>query len=402
MEVRAASAHELDEIVDMMCLAYRPESRLRFENHLRADSSYRLEQSRVCVVDGKIVSYVRVSDRPIRIGKVIVRMGGIGGVSTHPEHRHRGYSTAVLEDAIRYMEQEGYDLSMLFTGIQPFYARLGWVPFPEHTFSMGLRGQRTLEKSAYKVRAFNYDRDLDRIISIYDEHHRTRTGTLVRSDSYWRDGNSQYMGVLPALVAERDEEIEAYAGILFQEDAIRIREVGYLKPEALVALVRTILGQAYDRKAKHIVGELPRNHPMLELFSQEAHSPLSHSISEGIMLRVIRLRSIFEKIASELEDRLMRGGLEHTTASICFQVDGRRCPMRIEQGRIALGPEDRKMVEVPLDSRSFLKLSLGDSTIGQLRDWNELRGVFLSPDVSRLLEVMFPIQEPVYWGCDHF
>ena len=88
MEVRAAKANELDEIVDMMCLAYRPESRPRFENHLRADSSYRLDQSRVCVVDGKIVSYVRVSNRPIRIGKAVVHIGGIGGVSTHPEHRH--------------------------------------------------------------------------------------------------------------------------------------------------------------------------------------------------------------------------------------------------------------------------------------------------------------------------
>ena len=414
MEVRAARAHELDEIVDLMCLAYRPESRPRFENHLRADSSYRLDQSRVCIVDGKIVSYVRVSDRPIRIGKAVVRMGGIGGVSTHPEHRHRGYSTATLEDAIRYMEREGYDLSMLFTGIQPFYARLGWVPFPEHAFSMELRrtgfvkGQRPLEKSAYEVRAFSYDSDLNRVLSIYNAHNRTRTGTLVRSDRYWRDGHSQYMGVLPSLVAERERtttvrgEIGAYAGISFHEHGIRIREMGYVEPEALAALVRALLRDAYDRKAKWIAGPLQRSHPMVELLSEEARSPLSHSLSEGMMLRGIRLRSIFEKIASELEDRLVRGGLERTTASVCFQVDGQRCPMRIEQGRIALGPEDREMVEVPLDARSFFKLLLGDSTIGQLREWNEARGVFLSSDVERLLEVLFPIQEPVYWVCDHF
>ena len=69
---------------------------------------------------GKIVSYVRVSNRSMYIGEAVVKLGGIGMVVTSEEYRRRGYSSALLRDAIAYMEAQNYDLSLLFTTIQPF------------------------------------------------------------------------------------------------------------------------------------------------------------------------------------------------------------------------------------------------------------------------------------------
>ena len=82
MEIRAAKAHERDEIVDLISAVFVEKCRPRYASQHYQDSSYELDQSRVCVVDGKIVSYVRVSDRSMYVGKEVVKLGGIGMVVT--------------------------------------------------------------------------------------------------------------------------------------------------------------------------------------------------------------------------------------------------------------------------------------------------------------------------------
>ena len=68
-------------------------------------------------------------------------------MGTLEKYRRNGYSSAVLRDAVGYMADEGYDLGLLFTSIQPFYARLGWAPFPQTNFeirSWAAQGVRVL------------------------------------------------------------------------------------------------------------------------------------------------------------------------------------------------------------------------------------------------------------------
>ena len=56
----------------------------------------------------------------------VFTMGGIGEVSTKEPYRRRGLSGRLLEMAIDYMEAEGMDFSMLFTGSPRHYSRFGW------------------------------------------------------------------------------------------------------------------------------------------------------------------------------------------------------------------------------------------------------------------------------------
>ena len=180
MEIRAAKADERDEIVDLIAAVFVEKCRPRYASQHYQDSSYELDQSRVCVVDGKIVSYVRVSDRSMYIGEAVVRLGGIGMVVTSEEHRRRGYSSALLRDAIAYMEAQHYDLSLLFTTIQPFYMPLGWASFPQTSFELELHNKKTFAPSGWKSRPFDLEKDLTQISQIYDEHNKGRTGTVLR------------------------------------------------------------------------------------------------------------------------------------------------------------------------------------------------------------------------------
>ena len=143
VEIRAVREQELEEMIELQCLVFRPRGHERYKAYIRGDSSYELEQTRVVVVDGGIVATLRVWDRTVRVGETAVRMGGIGGVGTHPDHRRRGHASAMLRDAIDWMRGRGYLTSVLFTEVATeFYRRHGWASVPMPGFRIAAPGAR--------------------------------------------------------------------------------------------------------------------------------------------------------------------------------------------------------------------------------------------------------------------
>ena len=78
MEIRAAKQTELEEVIDLAAAVFVERCRPRYASQHLEDSTYALHQSRVCVVDGRVVSQVRVSEREMRIGSAVVKLGGVG------------------------------------------------------------------------------------------------------------------------------------------------------------------------------------------------------------------------------------------------------------------------------------------------------------------------------------
>ena len=415
MEIRAAKAHERDEIVDLISAVFVEKCRPRYASQHYQDSTYELDQSHVCVVDGKIVSYVRVSDRSMYIGEAVLKLGGIGMVVTSPEFRGRGYASALLRDAIAYMEAQNYDLSLLFTTIQPFYMPLGWASFPQTTFELELHDKKTFAPSGWKSRPFDLEKDLTQISQIYDEHNKGRTGTVLRSENLWRDGYSQQVGMLPSLVVEKDGQIGAYANLAFPDedqdiDAYlatyypNLREVGWRStvPDSHLALCHAILEAAYERRVESITGRLTRHHPMTLLLSEESGSPLSFSIHERMMYRVISLERLFQKLIPKFETELENTGMGDRSGSFHFSVGDQGCTLNVNQGKVAVTTNDSGRTKVALDTYHFLKVLFGDATFGQLDELNRIKGINLQPDAIALLSTLFPKDEPTHWICDYF
>ena len=63
MEIRAVRESELEEMVKLQCLIFDPDRYERYWRYIRGDSSYRLEQTRVVIIDGRIVARLRIWDR---------------------------------------------------------------------------------------------------------------------------------------------------------------------------------------------------------------------------------------------------------------------------------------------------------------------------------------------------
>lgn len=80
-------------------------------------------------VDGKLVCLVEIIDRTCRVAGQPVRVGGVGGVATHPDHRRKGYASAAMQIAKDFMRDNlGMDYAMLYCSDHrvALYNRLGY------------------------------------------------------------------------------------------------------------------------------------------------------------------------------------------------------------------------------------------------------------------------------------
>ena len=65
------------------------------------------------------------------------RMGGIGGVMTHPARQGQGLASQAMREAAKRFEEDLHvDYALLFCRphLLPFYRRLGWKPFEGKVF----------------------------------------------------------------------------------------------------------------------------------------------------------------------------------------------------------------------------------------------------------------------------
>lgn len=82
---------------------------------------------------GELVSHVGLVIRTGTLDGAPVTIGGVGSVKTHPRAQGHGYASAGLRRAATALHddhQVAFALLVCQEHLLPFYARLGWLPFP--------------------------------------------------------------------------------------------------------------------------------------------------------------------------------------------------------------------------------------------------------------------------------
>ncbi|MEW6752743.1 MAG: GNAT family N-acetyltransferase [Candidatus Latescibacterota bacterium] len=140
---------------------------------------------RVEIHDGGCsLSRCLVVDVEMRVGRAVLRVGGIGAVGTLPQWRGRGLARRVMECAVELMQREWYDVSLLH-GIQDFYHRFGYVTcMPEHEFSVDVRDAERAPRGSARVRRMR-PADRQAVLAIYARDNALRTGSAVRPAQGW-------------------------------------------------------------------------------------------------------------------------------------------------------------------------------------------------------------------------
>ena len=405
MEIRGVRESELEQVVELSCVAFNPDGHERYWQYVKGDSSYRLPQTRVVVVNDKVVSTLRVWERRMRVGASLVTMGGIGGVCTHPNYRGVGYASALMRDTIDYLRMTGCDLGVLFTIIpEAFYQRLGWTSLPLHSFTVKCDTVgRVADASAWQVTDFNPETDLDAVAVLYDLANAQQSGTIARTRAYWDMAPSRIRGVLPTVVARQNGRIGGYLNYEIEGERVEVCEVGYAPddPSVLDALVSHFLQACEAQGVEEIGGRFPSQHPFAERLIAACDNPGTQTEYTGMMCYAVDLPVLLRRLVVGWESRI--ADAEETFGPLAVKLptpNNQQIGLRHNaDGTLQIVLEDADAVDLGVDltEADFWKLLFGE--IG----WEQVSAdASVSPEISVFLAVLFPKRDIIFWVPDQY
>lgn len=406
MEIRGIRESELVEMINLQCQVFRPDGHERYSQYVHTDPSYRYDQSRVVVVDGQIVSTLRVWEREMRIGSIAVPMGGIGGVGTHPDHQGAGYATALMKDTVAYMRTVGYDVGVLFSAIPcAFYRKLGWASVPLAGFRVTRRQTVELGETEWRVEPFDEGRDLEPSIALYDRYNAEQSGSLVRTRSYWNSGPAKLRDILPTVVARHGDRFGGYLNFQVGAKSVNILEVAHdrRQPHALTALVNYMLQVCEREGVADLHGDIPHRHPLVDLLVEGTAGDTFLTGNSAMMLYPVNLLSLFQRLLPELQTRLDAANQKFAPVSICFIVNEQEAGLRLhDDGTLQTFDSDEGAIRLTLPGHLFWRALLGESSWSQLEPTTHQGGIALETEIAALLSILFPQREVIFWAPDHY
>ena len=405
MEIRGARESELEQVVELSCLAFNPDGHERYWQYVQGDSSYRLPQTRVVVVNDRVVSTLRVWERRLRVGTSLVTIGGIGGVCTHPNYRGVGYASALMRDTIDYLRITGCDLGVLFTIIpEVFYRRLGWTSLPLHSFNLKCNSAtHTVTSSEWQVTDFNPETDLDAVARLHDLANAEQSGTIARTRAYWDMAPPRIRGVLPTVVARQDRYIAGYLNYEIDGKRVEVREVGYIPDNSTVldALVSHFLQVCETQSVEEIESRFTPQHPFAKRLIAECDSPITPTEYTGMMLYAVRPSVFLRRLIVQWESKI--ADTDETFLPLAVKLpalnDQQVVLRHNADGTLQIVPEDADAVDLGIDlsEADFWKLLFGE--IG----WEQISSDATVPaEISAFLAILFPKRDVIYWCPDGY
>jgi aminoglycoside 2'-N-acetyltransferase I len=78
-----------------------------------------------------LASYIGIVSRDAAVDDRPLRIGGVGGIKTHPAARGRGYARIGVERALKFLRQADVEFALLVCEphLVTYYAALGWTEF---------------------------------------------------------------------------------------------------------------------------------------------------------------------------------------------------------------------------------------------------------------------------------
>ncbi len=241
----------------------------------------------------QIISHLRLTQREMLFGELVLPVAGMWDVATLPEFRGRGYATELLEAADRKMQQDGAIMGLLRTKIPKFYARRGWTVCGRHCFSTSApRDILSYLSAAEMDQARHLDARLANLIQLdgarpqmnirlwrhvergalmrlYRGNTQGSYGALVRNDAYWRWLISRrgydriYVAIEGPNKLELDDAMVPIVGYAAMKEG-RIAELMTVPdhPRAASQLLARACGDAIERDYHTVRLDAPPGHPL--------------------------------------------------------------------------------------------------------------------------------------------
>lgn len=392
MQVRSIRPEEIDCCLDLLDKAFEDTPRDYFKKYFDGgDPWFKPEYTRLCDEDGVLVSTVQICNRYLRYGSESLVMGGIANVGTPAEYRGKGYSSEALKSSIEVMSADKMDFSILLTSINAFYERQGWVTVTMHRSHAQLKASLEASALPYTVRPYS-DADVETVVDIFNEFNASVVFSTIRTAEYW-DGfvNNPQSSTYEVFIAESDGEPVAYVAGNGGKDSFNVAELCCLNghEDALIPLMREV----YDRCGELSVSKIHYMLPdVASINSAISHvsKPLESTPHPFVMLRIINLKSLFEKALPELVKRssALTGAAKITIAVQDFGA----ITLDIAPGKVSISDESSDLI-VDLIQPAFWDLFFG---------FRAPMDILTQGPGTEALAALFPKQPSVFYYADNF
>ena len=170
--LRSMYPEEYDELMDLKEIAYgsTKEHFLNYFPHSSKRENFVFEDHFILKENKRIVSHVGLFPMEVIAGKSKVKVGGIGGVATHPDYQGKGCMGKLLKYSVEKMKEREIPLSILWGDTQR-YRYFGWETAGRKiVFCLN---QRSIKKvkigKEFTLKGYNSKADLDKIMEIHEK-----------------------------------------------------------------------------------------------------------------------------------------------------------------------------------------------------------------------------------------
>jgi len=389
--VRSLRKDELEDMLNLTSTAFNSDID-SFRQMYERQPLYDFELTRVAVLDGELIAYLRAAPRIICIGGARVRMGGLAEVCTLKAYRNRGIATHLLREMIDLLNERGFPVSMLY-GNAGFYGRVGWERcLIVHRLEVDRRLLPSYEGHG-SVRDYR-DSDLDEIMRLYRSTYEGRSCQTVRPREYWR-GRTLKQGVFRVY---DPGEVRGYLIYRIRKSdegsrILSIEEIAYQGHDALRALVGNISSRQDIEKVRyasppddHVLSLLSRPGSRIEV-SWDGMFRVNDVISTLKSLKD-NFRGFAGRLALKLHDETVEGNTD------TFVINGLEGDIEIYRD----ASENGELLE--MDIRALSQLVPGTLAVSDLASTGAIE--FSSSNALELGERLFPRRNPFQNPLDHF
>ena len=251
--------------------------------------------------DGTPIAHVRIADRTMRLGSVMLRVAGIGDVCTHPFHRKAGLMRRLFAHLVEFMREERYDLSMLW-GIAKFYDKFGFIVGLTQDWFQVSREQVARLKAPYRGRRARRT-DAQAVLELFRDDLGTRTGAMERWGDVWL--TRALREKCCRIIEDGQGRPRAYYRGGPRDDAFVLSEVSLgPRPDeaAIVSVIADLVKVAEACEKPRLRFELPIDHPLGEFcFADGCETHRTGWHRGGGMVRIANLDALCRHMAPEWE-----------------------------------------------------------------------------------------------------
>ncbi|MCM8819012.1 MAG: GNAT family N-acetyltransferase [Candidatus Omnitrophica bacterium] len=310
----------------------------------------------------KICSLVRIFPILTIQNQIELKFGGIGSVSTAYEERGKGYMSILMQEAIKKMKKDGYELSILW-GDRHRYKNFGYeIGGKVVLITITTRGLEKMNISSVKTKRYlNEEKILEKIIKNYNE----RKYRIKRDENYFKDIYKIYNTAL--YYSEQDDK---FGYVVIETSGFETRVYEQAGDETLILGILKYLSERFGKRTFTL--EFPNFEEIPEKILEASSG---WSIIPAGMIKIINLRKLVELYKNLIGSQLEEG------EDIIFEIENKeKAGIKKEKNKLKIVEEGKNVIKLKEEEmvRLFFNVSGSGLKIG---------GVF-----SEKIKKIFPIE----------